>query len=292
MHSSLDKNAKLLTSAQDNFVNELKKQGRASATILAYGKDLEQLVNFLALKEINQVDQITAALIEEFKTTLAAKKYLAKSVSRKLNSIKTFFRFLTQQGLIQEDPTQKVSYPRYETKTPRILSKMEYRALRDAVREDRRIAAVIEILLQTGLRISELARLELTDLQENQLKIRGLEGHPERIIPLNNSAQKAIKTYLDQRPEAKCQNLFVTKTGKQLLVRNIRAALDRYFRIAEVKEATVNDLRHTFIAHQLAAGTSVVTLQQLVGHKRLSTTEKYLQLVKNQTKSSIKLEEL
>jgi site-specific recombinase XerD len=282
----------LLTTAQNIFVNDLKEQGRASATILAYNKDTAQLNEFLDSKDITQIDQITAELIEEFKIDLAEKKYLAKSISRKLNSIKTFFRFLLNEGLVHEDPTRKILYPRYESKTPRVLSKMEYRALRDAARADGRAAAIIEILLQTGLRISELARLELADLQENQLRIRPFEGHQERIVPLNNSAKKALEKYLSQRSTADCQNIFITKTGRQLLVRNIRAAIDRYFRIAEVKNATVNDLRHTFITHQLAAGTSVVTLQQLVGHKRLSTTEKYLELVKNQHKENVKLEEL
>ncbi|MFH1840655.1 MAG: tyrosine-type recombinase/integrase [Candidatus Shapirobacteria bacterium] len=282
----------LLIVAQNNFVSELKKQGRASATILAYGKDVEQLNKFLAAKEIDKVDQVTAATIEEFKKDLTQKKYIAKSISRKLNSIKTFFRFLTQQGVIRENPTQTVAYPRYESKAPRVLSKMEYRALRDAARGDVRIAAVIEILLQTGLRISELARLELADVQENRLRVRPFEGHQERLVPLNDSVKKALEKYLNHRSMAKCQSIFVTKTGKQLLVRNIRAAIDRYFRIAEVKNATVNDLRHTFIAHQLAAGAPVVTLQQLVGHKRLSTTEKYLKLVENKVKENVKLEEL
>jgi site-specific recombinase XerD len=282
----------LLITAKNNFVNELKKQGRATATILAYGKDIDQLNQFLGSKEITQVNQVTTNSIEEFKNDLTAKKYLAKSISRKLNSLKTFFRFLIDQDLIRKNPTQGVAYPRYELKVPRVLSKMEYRALRDAAREDLRMATIIEILLQTGLRISELARLELADLQENQLRIRPLEGHQERSVPLNNSAKKALEKYLSQRSTAGCRNIFITKTGKQLLVRNIRSAIDRYFRIAEIKNATVNDLRHTFIAHQLMAGTSMVSLQQLVGHKRLSTTEKYLELVKNQTKESVKLEEL
>jgi site-specific recombinase XerD len=282
----------LLTAARDGFVNELKKQGRASATIVAYGKDIEQLGEFLEGKGVNQVDQVTPAAIEEFKNGLAEKKYVAKSISRKLNSIKTFFRFLVTQGSIHKNPTQEVAYPRYELKAPRVLSKMEYRALRDAAREDERMAAIIEILLQTGLRISELARLRRGDISENSLRIGAFEGHQSREVPLNRSARKALERYLARRLTSNDDHVFITKTGKVLLVRNIRAAIDRYFRIAEIKDATVNDLRHTFIAHQLAAGASVVTLQQLVGHKRLSTTEKYLELVKNQHKENVKLEEL
>lgn len=281
-----------LSTAHNNFVTELKKRNRASATILAYAKDIDQLIEFLAKKHLTELTQITTQEIESFKNYLSQNNYTAKSISRKLNSLKTFFRFLTDQKIIVANPTQTVAYPRYELKPPRILSKMEYRALRDAAREDVRMAAVIEVLLQTGLHISELARLELTDYQNNQLHIRAFEGHLERRVPLNASARQALERYLAQRAPNSCAHIFVTKTGKQLLIRNIRTAIDRYFRLAEIKNATVNDLRHTFIAHQLMAGTSVVTLQQLVGHKRLSTTEKYLDLVQSQVKPTIKLEEL
>jgi integrase/recombinase XerC/integrase/recombinase XerD len=86
--------------------------------------------------------------------------------------------------------------------------------------------------------------------------------------------------------------LFITKTGRPLLIRNIRTAIDRYFRIAGIEGAKVNDLRHTFIAHHLMAGTPITTLSKLVGHKRLSTTERYLELVKDQKTDNVKLDEL
>ena len=92
--------------------------------------------------------------------------------------------------------------------------------------------------------------------------------------------------------KSKAKNVFVTKNGRQFLVRNIRTAIDRYFKLADIKEAKVNDLRHTFIAHQLQAGTPLTLISQLVGHKRLSTTEKYLDVVKKSPESPAHLEEL
>jgi site-specific recombinase XerD len=283
---------KQLTTAQKKFVTYLKNQGRATATILAYGKDTEQLVEFLNKKQITQAGSVLSEHIEAFKEYLADNNYIAKSISRKLNSIKTFFRFLEEEKLVKDNPAATIPHPKYEVKPPRILSKTEYRALRDAARDDKRMAAVIEILLQTGIRISELGRLQLDDVANKEIQIRAYESHSERTVPLNQAAKNALDRYQNIRPKTRNKNVFVTKTGRPLLVRNIRAAIDRYFKIAGVEKVTVNDLRHTFISHQLVAGASVVLIQRLVGHKRLSTTEKYLELISDKVKETVKLEEL
>lgn len=287
-----DADKQLLVTIQKKFLNYLKSQGKATATILAYGKDTEQLVEFLSKKQITQASSVLPEHIEDFKEYLADNNYIPKSISRKLNSIKTFFRFLEEEKLIKESPATFISHPKYKVKPPRILSKMEYRALRDAAREDIRMAAVIEILLQTGIRIGELSRLQLEDASDKELRIRAYESHPERTVPLNQAAKNALNRYLNNRPQTKSKNIFVTKTGRPLLIRNIRAAIDRYFKIAGIEKATVNDLRHAFIAHQLMAGVSVILIQKFVGHKRLSTTEKYLDLIKGQVEESTKLEVL
>jgi site-specific recombinase XerD len=281
-----------LEAAHKKFVNHLKNKGRAQATILAYRKDIEQLVEFLKGKELTQVTSVDGNHIEEFKKDLLEKKYTAKSVSRKLNAIKTFFRFLTEEGLITQNPADSVSHPKYEIKAPRILSQMEYRAIRDASREDVRVSTIIELLLQTGIRIGELARLEISDVKDRGLTIRAYESHKVREIPLNKAAQKALQAYLGLRPKVRTRALFVTKNGRPFLVRNIRSAIERYFRIAGLDNAKVNDLRHTFIAHQLTAGNSVVLIQKLVGHKRLSTTERYLEFVKSRSQEEVKIKEL
>jgi len=283
---------KALITTQKKFIDYLKKQGKSSSTILAYDNDLKQFADFLSKRQITQVNSIGKEQIEEFKEYLAYNKYLPKSASRKLNAIKSFFRYSKNQNLIETNPTENVEYPQYETKPPRILSQMEYRALRDAVRNDTRLAAVIELLLQTGLRIGELARLELDDIKDNQLRIRAYESQPERNITFSQAAKKALDRWLELRPKTKTKNVFITKTGRPFLIRNIRTIINRYFREAGIKDATINDLRHTFIAHQLASGASVVLIQKMVGHKRLSTTEKYLNLINQSPETKVKLEEL
>jgi len=280
-------------SAKEKFIDFLKKQGKASATILAYGNDIKQFVDFLTEKKgVTKITSVFPEHIEDFKKYLTEKKYVAKSISRKLNSIKTFFRFLLSQGLIKKDPASIVSHPHYEPASPRILSKIEYRALRDCARDDPRLAAIVEVLLQTGMRVGELARLALDDINDKEIQIAPYESNPGRTVSLNSAAKKALQRWLDFRPKTTSKNVFITKNGKPLPVRNIRTLFNRLFKKAGIENATINSLRHTFIAHQLMAGAPIELVQKTVGHKRLSTTEKYLELIKNQPPAVTKLEEL
>ena len=152
--------------------------------------------------------------------------------------------------------------------------------------------AIIELLLQTGIRIGELAELRLTDILKDSLRIRPYEKHPERTVPLNRSSKEALNKYLTVRPQVEDNHVFVTKSGKSFLVRNIRTAIERYFRLAEIENAKVNDLRHTFVAHHIKHGVSLVLLSKILGHKRISTTERYLEYVKERGKDTNSLSEL
>ncbi len=266
---------------KDQFIKYLQKEGRASATILAYAKDLDQLIDFLADRGITNITDIVTDNLEEFKQFLKDNKYTLKSISRKLNSIKSFFKYLIGEGIVSASPAGGVSHPKYEITPPRILSPLEYRALRDAVKDDVRMYGIVELLLQTGLRIGELAAIQLQDIsiEKNNIKIRAYESHEARKVPLNATAVNAIEKYVASRPKTKNTTLFVTKTGNPFLIRNIRTAVNRYFRIAGIENAKVNDLRHTFVVEQLKAGVPIVELSHMVGHKRLSTTEKYLEFI-------------
>lgn len=294
---------KKLDEAHKEFIEHLRGRKRASATVLAYGKDIEQLVGFLGELQKAHVHEVSAEDIRGFLAKLEQDGYTKKSISRKLNSTKTFFRFLKVQEYTTDDPANLVDHPKFETKPPRILSPIEYRALRDAARDDARMAAIIEVLLQTGIRIGELANLKIDDVywsapptgggKEGQLYVRPLENRLERTVPLNKAAEAALKRYVNIRPKTINKALFVTKTGRALLVRNIRTAIDRYYRKAGIGGAKVNDLRHTWVAHHLSAGTSIVLISKVAGHKRLSTTERYLTLIQPpKGEEKVKLEEL
>ncbi len=275
-----------LKSAHEEFISHLRERNRAHATILAYGKDIDQLIEFLQELKHANISDITSDDIQAFLAKLLKNGYTPKSVSRKTNAVKTFFRFLKVNEYIADDPAALVSHPKFETKAPRILNEMEYRALRDAVSGDARTYAVVELLLQTGLRIGELARLRLEDIKlgtgnkDGELTVCPFNRHECRIIPLNQKAQKALRAYLEIRPKsARSKNLFITRTGKPLMVRNIRATIMRYYDIAGIENASINALRHTFIAHHLKRGASLVLVSKVAGHKRISTTEKYLDYI-------------
>ena len=278
----------------EDFVTTLKQRSKSQSTVIAYSKDIEQLLIFIAAKGANDIKTVSLDELEAFKNSLQEQKYTPKSISRKINSIRTFYRHLIDKSYIVENPSEKLVHPKFDIKPPRVLSELEYRALRDVCRADTRLYSIVEILLQTGIRISELANLYQEDIRTSPdgkvryLFIREFGSHPARKVPLNKSAFKAIQDYLLVRPESEDEHLFVTKTGNPLLIRNIRTTIDKAFEKAGIKEAKVNDLRNTFIAHHLANGVSLVTVSKIAGHKRISTTEKYLNLISNGDKTEEK----
>lgn len=289
-----------LDEAHRKFVDHLKEKNRSYATVLAYGKDIEQLIDHLKNQGHSHVHHVKKEDLEQFlKNLMTNGEYTAKSVSRKTNSTKTFFRFLQLNEYITDDPAYLISHPHYETKPPRILSKTEYRALRDAAKHDPRMYAIVELLLQSGIRIGELASLKLEDVRLSQGALQGeldikVNNKVARTIPLNKSAEQALKRYLDIRPEVKERTMFITKTGRPLLVRNIRTSIDKFFKTAGIKDAKVNDLRHTFVAHHLMSGSSILLISKIAGHKRISTTEKYLEFIDavGDKEEKVKLDEL
>jgi integrase/recombinase XerD len=260
------------------FVESLKAKGRSPATVLAYRSDLEQLVEFLIKKEKVTPDQVKPEELDSFRDTLLADKYTPKSVSRKLNAVKTFFRWMIDQNLITSDPSSSVAHPKIENVLPKFLSQIEYRALRDVTRSDARIAGIVELILQTGLRISEVASLKTANLKDDEITIESYATQPQRTIPLNKPAKDVIDAYLKIRPKADSPYVFISKNGKPLAVRNIRASIARYMQRAELPNYSVNDLRTTFMVENLKNGVDIVLLSQVSGHKRLSTTERYLEL--------------
>lgn len=282
-----------LSNLLPRFIKDLENKKRSPSTILAYRADIEQMINFLKSKNIAFVNEVKTDHIDNFKEYLISLKYTLKSVSRKLNAVKTFFSFLEKDGIISQNPAERVEYPKAKPNLPKFLSELQYRALRDATRKDLRAYTMIELILQTGMRISEVANLKLKDIKEDKLIIRAYATQPERTVPLNNAAKTALKNFLTQRPKIDSEFVFTSKNGKPLATRNIRSSLEKYFKKAQIPEFTVNDLRSTFIVENLKKGVDLITISQVVGHKRLSTTERYLELAQIKTPGKkLELEEL
>ncbi len=281
----------LILNLINKFTDYLISLGKSKNTAIAYKKDLEQFSGYLVSIEKNDIREIKKEDIEGFINKILENNYSKKSASRKLNSIRSFFRYLKNENILTTNPSLDVSHPKYTQKLPRILSKIEYRALRDYVKSHPRNYAIIEVLLQTGMRISELVNLKIEDITDDYIIVRNKSS--ERRIPMNKSLKKAIDNYLTTKKTIeKSQPFFTTRTGKPMIIRNIRQIISRCFQAVDINNATVNDLRNTFIAYQLAAGVSADYVAKIVGHKRLSSTERYLFLVPHHEEKKEKLEEL
>ncbi len=275
-----------LDKAHEKFIKSLKEMDRSDSTVVAYQKDLEQLIEHLYKQGVAKANEVEIEHLQSFMTQLASNSYTPKSISRKTNATKTFFKYLHQEGHIEDNVSEKLKHPKIVSKAPRMLSRLEYGALRDAAKNDVRTYAIIEVMLQTGIRIDELSKTKTEDFiikddKNGTLVVPDKRGHARREIPLNHAVIIAVKNYLDnERPtNVKSEYLFITKTGNPLLVRNIRSAITKYFAQAGIEDAKINDLRHTFVAYHLTQGVSISYLSKLAGHKRVSTTEKYLEYI-------------
>lgn len=276
------------------FISELTNSGKSHYTTIAYKKDLEQFDDYLRSLGKTSAPSVERSDIENFILSLINERsYTKKSASRKLNSIRTFFRFLKGKGAVDINIAGDIAHPKYDPVPPRILTKLEYRGLRDASKNDPRTYSIIELLLQTGMKIGELANLRLEDVRDNgTLTIRSSGKNPSRDIPLNKASEAALKAYIKVRPLFPDTHIFITRTGRPMLIRNIRQIVHKCFVDVGIHNATVNDLRNTFIAHQLTNGASLEYIAKIVGHRRLSSTERFLNLIKTEAEKREKLGEL
>lgn len=256
---------------------------------MAYSKDIAQL-----LEHINtdlaaiQSPQLTEKINE------IAKRYsfTPKTVSRKLNSYRIFFTFLQQKGIVQHNPAQQVEHPKFVAKVPRVLSPMEYLALREVTRQNLRLFTMIELMLQSGIRIGELARAKLSHVEianpKGFLTVTQYSTNPERKVPLNSKISTHLSEYLQTIPTSYTPEhpLFGTREGNHIIIRNIRSSIDRAMTKANIKDACINDLRNTFIVAQLQAGLPIDFIAEIVGHRSRVTTNKYLELLDKPYKPS------
>lgn len=274
----------------EQFIKHLKDENKSHSTIIAYRKDIEQLLTYCNENIKNfSINKVTTKDINNF-TNLLQEKYnlTLKTVSRKINSIRTFFKFLTNENIIKNNPAEKVNHPINISVPPRILSQMEYRALRDVARNNLRLFTMIELLLQTGIRIGELSRLQFKNVDINKtgksyLHIEKFSTLPERKIELNQVAITALNTYINEYTGKTNTDgisyLFYSKSGKALLIRNIRTSISNMFKKAGIENATVNDIRNTFIVYQLKNGLNIEKLAEIVGHTKINTTSRYLAFI-------------
>lgn len=279
-----------------NFLQSLEKNGKAESTQTAYKKDLEQFNNYLEINKIN-INSLTPQLLNNYSKYLKDNfNFSSKTISRKYNSLKTFLKYLFNKDLINNDIAKDIVNPKYEKTPIRVLTILEYRAIRDTARYNTKYYTIIETLLQTGLRIGELQRLKIKDINLNSdiptLTVESYSTIKSRTIELNSQLKESLEyyyfKYINSFNFNSSHPLFYTKNKSPILIRNLRTILNNIFKKASINNITVNDLRNTFIYYQLKEGVSIHKVSEVVGHKRLTTTEEYLKLIEDKPKRIIK----
>ena len=295
------------------FLDYLKYERHYSAnTVEAYGRDLSEFSDFLSRKgrELPSPEELDHISIREFLGHLIAKGNQKTSVGRKLSSIRSFFRFLHREGLIEKNPARLVQSPRTPKKTPRYLTGEEVEKLLalpdDSTPSGSRDRAILEILYGSGLRVQEAVGLDLEDISQNErlLRVRG-KGGKERLVPYGSKARSALKIYLEDRRKlivrlrtSRPSNaLFLNLRGGRLSARSVQRSIREYIKKGALDlDVHPHMLRHSFATHLLNNGADLRAIQELLGHASLATTQRYThvsleELVKTYRKAHPKAKE-
>lgn len=280
----------------EKFLRYLEIERNASAhTLLNYKLDLEGFRDFLKDIAVEKVDYL---FIRKYLAHLKEKHLAARTIGRKLSSLRSFFRFLVKDNYIQVNPTDMISSPKQDKVLPKFLTEDEVARLIEvpdtsrAKGKDQRVVldardrAILETLYSTGMRISELVSLtqETVDFIGGTVRVMG-KGKKERMLPIGDRALRAIRQYMEGRA-ADSRWIFLNKNKKHLGARGIRKMVDRHIRAVSLKEhISPHTLRHTFATHLLNRGADLRSVQELLGHASLSTTQIYTHLTTEKLKS-------
>ena len=263
-------------------------RGFSPRTIEAYQHDLNKFVEFLESIKKADIAIITKEDVRRFLSE-QAKTNGAITRARKLSSIKSFFKYLGREGIIAANPVSDIEAPKLPEKEPTYLTEAEYQNLIATVRREAtpfylsRDLAIIVLLLGTGIRLSELVGLTLdrVNLEHSgrSIKVRG-KGDKERIIPLTNEVVSVLGQYLKTRPDVSSNHLFISRLGDELHARSVYGLVKKYLKGTGIKKTKmgVHSLRHTFGTSLMNNGINIVVIQELLGHKKLETTRRYLHI--------------
>ncbi len=271
-----------LEKSRDQFLLYLQGEKNASPhTVKNYGVDLAELIGVTDKKTAQEVDYIE---IRKFLAHLKEKGYSKSTISRKLACLRSFFKFLTRENIVSNNPAVGIATPKREKKLPAFLEIKEIESLLDAAAgvtaASKRDRALLETLYSSGIRVSELVGLNIedADVLGGVLRIRG-KGKKERMVPIGRPAQEAIQEYLEKWANDKGKAngaLFLNKNFTRLTDRSVRRILLKYVRKASLqKDVSPHTLRHSFATHLLDRGADLRSVQELLGHESLSTTQIY-----------------
>jgi tyrosine recombinase XerC len=256
------------------FLTYLDVEKRASPhTVKSYRADLE---DFRRWTGSSTPGEVTARDVRAYLAVLHTRGLDPVSVARKLAAIRSWFRFLRRRGVVEANPAQQIRGPRLPRKLVSFLPIDETVALMDAPDPEAttRDRAIIELLYASGLRVSELVGLDVRDVDLAEMTVRVLgKGSKERIVPFGDAAAQALRGHLGARASGA---VFLNRRGGRLTVRSVHTIVRRRARAARItRRVTPHTLRHTFATHLLDSGADLRMIQELLGHSRLSTTQRY-----------------
>ena len=281
----------------DEFMNYISvERGLAKNTLLAYQRDLSKYTDYLSQKGIKSTEQVSRDHVSNFMFDLKKHDMSATSICRNLAAVKMFHRFLVRENLSKEDPTTLVDTPKLWMRIPSVLTLAEIESMIAAASgrkiQQIRDQAILEIFYASGLRVSELSDLKTTSINYEVGFVRAIgKGSKERIIPLGMKAREAIEKYLlKARPQLlKNQTndvLFLSRLGKKISRQSLWAVIKFYAKKANIKKVIKpHTLRHTFATHLLEHGADLRSVQEMLGHSDISTTQIYTHVDKERLKS-------
>ncbi|MGB6606356.1 MAG: site-specific tyrosine recombinase XerD [Atribacterota bacterium] len=262
------------------------ERGLAQNTIISYRYDLIKYISFLKKKKISSFNQTNKVLVKNYFVYLRGKDLKINSISRNLVAVKMLYRFLLMEGLIKEDITNFIEFPRVSKKLPHVLSLREINLLLDKANFKGNLGlrdqAILELLYATGMRVSELIHLKINDInmENRMLKCLG-KGSKERIIPFGDKAYQSLNLYLDRLRPKLVKNpdenvLFLNSRGKRLSRQGVFYLVKVYARKAGIeKKVTPHTLRHTLATHLIENGADLRSVQEMLGHSDIATTQIY-----------------
>lgn len=261
------------------------EKGLSKNTVSSYKNDISSFLSWLNKKQINY-QQVSGKNINEFISNLFNSGLKSSSINRKISSIKHFYLFLSKKKIIKYSPADEIETPKQEKYLPVSMSEDEVERLLSSPNSnriiERRDKAMIEILYATGMRISELVNLKLTDVDFNRsvLKVFG-KGSKERLVPYGEKAAEALDIYLRDRKRSDSKNIFLSNRGSQITRGAFWQRIKIYIKRENLKSSiSPHTLRHAFATHLLNRGADLRSVQILLGHSDLSTTQIYTHIAK------------
>ena len=256
-------------------------------TLINYKIDLKEFFAFIGEQPIEKVDYLT---LRRYLAKIREKEHKPRTIARKLSSLRSFFKFLNREGYLKNNPSKLLTTPKLDKKLPEFLTEKEITQFVEAptLKDEagRRDRAILETLYSTGIRVSELVGLnvESIDFISNIVKVFG-KGKKERLVPIGDRALQSIRDYLKKRKHDTAA-LFLNKSGTRLSTRSICNITEKYIRLVGLRDSiSPHALRHSFATHLLNRGADLRSVQELLGHVNLSTTQIYTHMTTEKLKS-------